>query len=87
MEAQTPASRKRFRTLSAMRSLTDELLVEITCVGAWRRVAVLDPLTGEEAVVHGPLDASDDALIRLARRRLAGRRTARPRPPGPGFFA
>jgi hypothetical protein len=66
---------------------THELLVEITRVGAWRRVAVLDPATGAEAVVHGPAEASDEALLRLARRRL-GRRTRRADgPTAPGFFA
>ncbi len=70
-----------------MRSHTDELLVEITCVGTWRRVAVLDPTTGAEAIVHGPLDTPDEALIRLARRRLAARRSVRPRDAGPGFLA
>jgi hypothetical protein len=63
-------------------------LVEITCVGAWRRVAVLDPVTGEEAVVHGPLDASDEALFALARRRLERRRRPAAAPPKrDGFFA
>jgi len=69
-----------------MRSDDDELLVEITCVGAWRRVAVLDPRTGREAVVHGPLDASDAALIRLATRRLRPKSVPRPAAGG-GFFA
>ncbi len=70
-----------------MTDATHGLLVEITCVGAWRRVAVLDPVTGREAVVHGPLEAGEDALLRLARRRLA--RTDRPPAPrtDDGFFA
>ena len=70
-----------------MHQHTDELLVEITRVGAWRRVAVLDPVTGAEAVVHGPAEASDHDLIQLARRRLGRRRGARSRPPVSGFFA
>jgi hypothetical protein len=70
-----------------MRQDTDELLVEITRVGAWRRVAVLDPVTGAEAVVHGPAEASDHDLVQLARRRLARRRGAPSPPAGSGFFA
>ncbi len=66
---------------------THELLVEITRVGAWRRVAVLDPATGAEAVVHGPADASDEALFQLAKRRLGRRAGPPPRPGGAGFFA
>lgn len=53
---------------------TDDLLIEITRVGAWLRVAVLDPLTGEEAVVHGPANAGEHQLVRLARQRLGRRR-------------
>ena len=64
-----------------MRSHTDELLVEITRVGAWRRVAVLDPVTGAEAVVHGPAEASDHDLVRLAKSRLERRHATSPPPP------
>jgi hypothetical protein len=66
---------------------THDLLVEITRVGAWRRVAVLDPVTGAEAVVHGPADVGDEALFRLARRRLQRRLASGTRPGGSGFFA
>jgi hypothetical protein len=70
-----------------MTTVTDEWYVEITCVGDWRRVAVLDPRTGAEAVVHGPLTASVEGLIRLAQRRLRQRpATADPRP-RPGLLA
>ena len=87
MKAAEPTPRKRVGAHPIMDLDTDELLVEITRVGAWRRVAVLDPRSGAEAVVHGPAEASDEALIQLARRRL--RRRARPlaRPERSGFFA
>jgi len=64
-----------------MHNLTDGLLVEITLRGGWRRVAVLDPTTGAEAVVHGPVDARDADLVQLARRRLE--RSGGSRPPRP----
>jgi hypothetical protein len=66
-----------------MRTSTDGLLVEITLIGGWRRVAVLHPTTGAEAVVHGPVDARDADLVQLARRRLE-RSGAAPPPPAPG---
>lgn len=69
---------------------TSELLVEITRVGAWRRVAVLDPVSGAEAVVHGPAGVSEEALFELARRRLERRARPAPRPEepeGPGVLA
>lgn len=69
-----------------MMQSTHELLVEITRVGAWRRVAVLDPVTGAEAVVHGPAEASAEALFQLAERRLRRRRGAARRPDQSGFF-
>lgn len=69
---------------------TSELLVEITRVGAWRRVAVLDPVSGAEAVAHGPAEVSEEALFELARRRLERRARPAPRPEeseGPGVLA
>ncbi len=60
---------------------SDQLLVEITRMGTWLKVAVLDPATGREAVVRGPDVAGQEALIRLARRRLADRPNPR-RPAG-----
>ena len=53
-------------------SESDEWLVEITRIGDWQRVAVLDPRTNREAVVHGPPHAAAADLVRLARRKLAG---------------
>jgi len=70
-----------------MSLFTHGWLVEITCVGAWRRVAVIDPVTGDEAVVHGPLEASEESLFALARKRLERRRPPPKRPDGGGFFA
>ncbi|MFP4125221.1 MAG: DUF6898 family protein [Alphaproteobacteria bacterium] len=61
-------------------------LVEITRVGTWRRVAVLDPVSGAEAVVHAPVDVAEEALIRLAKRRLQPRRGRPRRPDRSGFF-
>jgi hypothetical protein len=66
---------------------TEQLLVEITRVGGWRRVAVLDPATGEEAVVHGPVDAAEEGLVKLARRKLRRPRRRVVEPRGPGFLA
>jgi hypothetical protein len=66
---------------------TDELFVEITRIGVWRRVAVLDPASGAEAVVHGPAHASDAALLRLAKRRLDRRPRALRRPEDSDGFA
>jgi hypothetical protein len=57
-------------------------LVEITRVGDWLRVAVIDPRTNREAVVHGPPRASAEELFRLARRKLEGRRAPASPPPG-----
>ncbi|MEO1092324.1 MAG: hypothetical protein AAFX81_17010 [Pseudomonadota bacterium] len=55
----------------------DGLLIETTRVGDWQRVAVLCPADGRESVVHGPIGAATEALVRLAVRRLAARdRTA-----------
>jgi hypothetical protein len=62
-----------------MRFEDDDLLVEVTVLGNWQRVAVLHVGTGEEVVVRGPLRASTEALIATARRRLRGR----PKPPAP----
>ena len=70
-----------------MKENTHGLLVEITRVGAWRRVAVLDPVTGAEAVVHGPVDVDEEALFQLAKRRLGPRRGRARRPERTGFFA
>ncbi|NBB69286.1 MAG: hypothetical protein GVY33_03025 [Alphaproteobacteria bacterium] len=67
-----------------MQNLTDGLLVEITLRGGWRRVAVLDPTTGAEAVVHGPVDARDTDLVQLARRRLERSAGSSPRRPSGG---
>ncbi len=70
-----------------MRSFTDGLLVEITLIGGWRRVAVLDPTTGAEAVAHGPIDARDGDLVQLARRRLQRSAGSPPRRPVGGDHA
>jgi len=70
-----------------MNEAVDEVLVEITCVGDWRRVAVLDPRTGDEVVVHAPVHTSDRALIRLALRRLRRRSAPAARSTEPGLLA
>jgi hypothetical protein len=67
-----------------MSASEDAFLVEISRVGAWRRVAVLDPVSGREAVVHGPLQASEADLVGLARRRLARRSRSPNAAAGPG---
>ncbi|TVQ39654.1 MAG: hypothetical protein EA356_01525 [Geminicoccaceae bacterium] len=54
----------------------DDLLIEITPLGDWQRVAVLHVGSRTEVVVHGPLAASSEYLIALGRRKLA-RRLAR----------
>ncbi len=57
---------------------TKQWLIEITRTGGWLRVAVLDPATGREAVAHGPLNANEEDLLRLALNRL--RRPEDPHP-------
>ncbi len=70
MEGFPRTSSKPRDVTSAMTAAAHELLIEIRRIGAWRRVAVLDPATGREAVVHGPAHAAERDLVRLARRRL-----------------
>ncbi|MFW5679773.1 MAG: DUF6898 family protein [Pseudomonadota bacterium] len=54
-----------------MRFDDDDLLVEVTVLGAWQRVAVLHVGSRREVVVRGPINASTEGLIATARRRLA----------------
>lgn len=62
-----------------------ELLVEVTRIGAWLRVAVIDAATGREAVVRGPVNAGEAGLITLATRQLQA--PAKPAARDPGFCA
>jgi hypothetical protein len=51
-----------------------EVLIEERRVGAWLKVAAVDPRTGEEAVAAGPATAPEQvrqAAIGKLRRRLA----------------
>lgn len=53
-----------------------EVLLEERRLGAWLKVAAVDPCSGEEAVAVGPATAPEQvrqAAIGKLRRRLAGR--------------
>ncbi len=65
----------------------DDLLVEMTVLGDWQRVAVLHVGTGAEAVVRGPLWASTELLVAAAKRNLARDRRRRPKPEPSGLWA
>ena len=70
-----------------MQFADDDLLIEITVLGDWQRVAVLHVGSGAEAVVRGPLSASTEWLVASARRQLERRLQRRPPPPPPGLWA
>lgn len=47
-----------------------EVLIEVVTKGAWRRVSAIDPVTRQEAIVHGPSGGAEAPLVKLAIRRL-----------------
>lgn len=49
----------------------DEIILEITGIGPYLRVAAMDPATLTEVVFQAPLTADQAAIAALARRKLA----------------
>ncbi len=50
-----------------------ECLIEIITVGNTTKVSAIDPATGIEVSVAGPAEGCEEALTRLAARKLARR--------------
>jgi hypothetical protein len=47
-----------------------EILIEIVTVGAYAKVSAIDPATGTEVSLTGPVSADEYALKEAARRKL-----------------
>ncbi len=75
-------------TRSGDRGVAGEILIEITVVGAQKRVAAIDVDSGTEVTLVVPLATPDAHVALLARRKLAMRRPRAPEPPPrPGRYA
>ena len=65
----------------------DEVLFEFRRVGDSVRVAAIDPVTGTEVTVGAPPGLPDEALQRIAMRKLAWVLARHKRREPPAFFA
>ena len=64
----------------------DDVLIEVTRLGAWCRVAALHVGSGRETVVHGVCGTSVPKLVETAVRRLTASRKRHAAPRGDGLF-